>query len=85
MSDEDVARAEALGRAAARAGQPMSVNPYPREQRGLRWAWAKAYAADGGLDRALYGRVAGRLAKVRRAVRKMRPAGPAGQAAGRTS
>lgn len=52
MSDQDIARAQALGRAAARAGLPVTSCPYPWDgspaDRVLRMRWALAYAGAGG-------------------------------------
>lgn len=48
VSDRDIARAQALGRAAARAQRPTTTNPYGRDQRVLRMRWVMAYAGAGG-------------------------------------
>ncbi len=44
-TDLDIARAQALGRAAGRGCLPMRP-PYPLEQRALRARWALAYAEE---------------------------------------
>lgn len=47
-TDADFARAEALGRAAARAGQPVDSCPYPPDARVLRMRWVLAFTRAGG-------------------------------------
>lgn len=42
-SDTEIARAQALGRLAGKAGAPL-VCPYPHDRRMLRARWALAYA-----------------------------------------
>lgn len=44
ISDPDLARAEALGRLAARDGQSLSDNPFPPDRRVERARWAMAHA-----------------------------------------
>lgn len=43
-SDVEIARAQALGRAAGRAREPLNSNPYPESRADLRVRWATAYA-----------------------------------------
>lgn len=47
-TDPDIARAQALGRLAAREGRPVSTCPYGDDQRALRMRWVLAYAGAGG-------------------------------------
>jgi hypothetical protein len=54
VTDKQLARAEALGRLAARDGQGLADNPYPARQQVERSRWARAHAgvtakADGAL------------------------------------
>lgn len=64
--DQDIARAQAMGRLAARARQSVEDCPYAREERVLRITWGLAFVRAGGLDSTVYRR----LRKVRRGVRK---------------
>jgi hypothetical protein len=48
VSDQDIARAQALGRLAARARLPISKCPYPRTARVLRMRYVLAYTGAGG-------------------------------------
>lgn len=52
-TDTDVARAEALGRLAARAGQQVTACPYPTGARVLRMRWVLAFTRAGGGQDAL--------------------------------
>ena len=50
-TDQDLARAQALGRAAARAKQRVTTCPYSSKTadgRALRYLWVMAYAGAGG-------------------------------------
>jgi len=44
-TDAEIGRAQLLGRAAARAGRSLSTNPFPADQRVLRYRWAIAHAS----------------------------------------
>lgn len=71
VTDADVARAEALARAAARAGQDTDACPYPREgadNRVLRLRWLLAYADTPHAARIVLG---GRVQRARRHVRRV--------------
>lgn len=48
VTDEEIARAQALGRAAAAANRRIDTCPYPRAQRVLRLRWVRAYTDAGG-------------------------------------
>jgi hypothetical protein len=56
-TDEEIARAEALGELTARDGGTISDNPWPWDcslsDRVLRMRWAMAFAGAGGADRLL--------------------------------
>ena len=43
-SEQDIARAQALGRLAGRVQRPVEINPYGRDERVLRARWARASA-----------------------------------------
>lgn len=45
--DKDIARAQALGRAAGRANRPVDENPY-KTDRVLALRWVRAYVGAGG-------------------------------------
>ena len=47
-TDRDIGRAQALGRAAAAAGQTLDSCPYPLSERVLRLRWVLAYLGAGG-------------------------------------
>jgi hypothetical protein len=49
-TEKDIARAQALGRMAARTNRPVTEIPYPVKQRALRRRWVQAYLDAGGGD-----------------------------------
>lgn len=47
-SDEEIRRAQLLGRASARANRRIDTCPYGEDQRVLRHRWVRAYIDGGG-------------------------------------
>lgn len=68
VTDEEIARAQALGRAAAAANRRIGSCPYPRGENVLRLRWVLAYVDAGGRAgvEGRAARVAARLERWRR-------------------